>query len=176
MASLAITRGKPVLTLVTVTNSAGADFPRMASMSMCAAIASRSGFIPSGLTLYGESAPLDKSHAPKESRSVRPAGPQSLRANSAWAGAAMLIQNERSDFRASVGDPFASALATMAALIAPALVPESYPMARLRLPRIASSTPQVYAPHEPSPCSARPMGLRAIIGRTFCRTIVDAIV
>src|SRR5437660_9812852 len=33
-------------------------------------------------------------------------------------------------------------------------------MPRLRLASTASSTPHVYAPHDPPPCSARPTGLR----------------
>ena len=55
----------------------------------------------------------------------------------------MPVQNERSALRASAGEPVASALATMAALIAPALVPENCAMAIMRLASSASSTPHV---------------------------------
>jgi hypothetical protein len=46
-----ITRGSPVLTLVTVTYNAGAALLWIASMSTCAAIRSRNGLMPSGLDL-----------------------------------------------------------------------------------------------------------------------------
>ena len=83
------------------------------------------------------------------------------------AGCAIDSQNERSAFRACAGDPFASEPATMAALIAPALVPLSCLISTLRLARSASSTPHVYAPHEPPPCSASPIGLGRGSGRTL---------
>src|SRR6266403_211188 len=155
-----MTRGRPVLTLVTVTNSAGADLLRIASISTCAVIASRSGLCPSGLVLYGDSVPVDISHAPIVSRQLRSTGRQSSRPMSCSAGCAIESQKERSACRACAAEPLARALATIAALMAPALVPESCATARLRLARSESSTPQVYAPHDPPPCSASPIGLR----------------
>ena len=155
-----MTRGRPVLTLVTVTNSAGADLLRIASISTCAVIASRNGLCPSGLVLYGDSAPVDISQAPIVSRQLRSTGPQSSRPMSCIAGRAIESQNKRSSSRACAAEPLARALATIAALIAPALVPESCATVRLRLASSESSTPQVYAPHDPPPCNARPTGLR----------------
>ena len=55
----------------------------------------------------------------------------------------MPSQNERNVLRASAGDPLASALATIAALMAPALVPLRCAIVRLRLASKASSTPHV---------------------------------
>src|ERR1022692_2838770 len=104
-----MTRGRPVLTLVTVTNNAGENLLRIASMSTWASIASRSGFSPSGLELYGVTVPLERSHAPNDWRKLRSAGPQILRARSASAGSATRSQNARKDLRASVADPFARA-------------------------------------------------------------------
>ena len=55
----------------------------------------------------------------------------------------MPSQNERSAFLACAADPVANALATIAALMAPALVPLSCAMVTLRLANRASNTPQV---------------------------------
>ena len=49
VSALEITRGSPVFTLVSVTKSDGAERLRIASMSTCASIASRKGWMPSGL-------------------------------------------------------------------------------------------------------------------------------
>ena len=114
----------------------------------------------SGLVLYGERAPVDISHAPIDSRHLRSTGPHTSRPMSCDAGSAICIQNARNASCACAGDPFARALATIAALMAPALVPESWAMATLRLASSESRTPQVYAPHDAPPCSARPIGLR----------------
>src|SRR5204863_1529589 len=76
------------------------------------------------------------------------------------AGYATSSQNARSASRARLVDPRASAPATIAALIAPALVPLNCAIARLRLASTTSRTPHVYAPHDPAPCSANPTGLR----------------
>src|SRR5689334_11846391 len=72
----------------------------------------------------------------------------------------MASQKSRNRLRASAAEPFASALATMAALSAPALVPLSCETASVRLASTTSSTPHVYAPHEPPPCKARLTGFR----------------
>ena len=74
-------------------------------------------------------------------------------------------QKERKASLARAVDPFAKAPATIAALIAPAVVPLSRATAILRLASNASNTPQVNAPHDPPPCSARPMGFRIVAGR-----------
>src|SRR5215472_9319540 len=136
-------RGSPVRTLVTVTYKAGASLLRIASMSTWAAIASRSGLSPSGLAVYGVSTPVDQSQAPTESRHLCSIGRHSSRAILENIGSAIACQNERTILRASAEEPFASALATMAALMAPALVPESCAMEMLRLASNASRTPQV---------------------------------
>jgi len=78
-----------------------------------------------------------------ELRQCRSSGPKKLRTTSGASGAAIDSQNERNAFLACAGDPFASAPATIAALIAPALVPLNCVMATLRLARRASNTPQV---------------------------------
>jgi hypothetical protein len=109
--------------------------------------------------------PLASSQSFIELRQCRPSGAKKLRTASGAFGAAIDSQNERNTFLACAGDPLASAHATIAALIAPALVPLTCVMATLRLPSSASNTPQVYAPHEPPPCSARPIGLGAEAGR-----------
>src|ERR1700694_1700318 len=114
--------------------------------------------MPNGFELYGVTAPLDNSHAPNDWRKLRSAGPQILRARSASAGSATRNQNARNDFLACAAEPLANALATIAALIAPALVPLNCSIAMVRLASSTSSTPQVYAPHEPPPCSASPIG------------------
>ena len=66
-------------------------------------------------------------------------------------GAVIRRQNAASASRARVGEPFARAPATIAALSAPALVPESCAIATRRLESKTSRTPQVYAPQEPPP-------------------------
>ncbi len=142
---LEMTRGKPVLTLVTVTNSAGA---RLAADRVDVdvrrdRIAQRIG-CPAGWCCRGDSAPVDISQC---AHGVAPPAlhrsPLPTRPTSAIAGRAMRSQNERSAARACAGVPCASALATIAALIAPALVPESCAMLMLRVVSSASSTPQV---------------------------------
>src|SRR5712671_3631734 len=121
--------------------------------------------MPSVVALYGDMSPLASSQSFIELRQCRSNGPKKLRTTSGASGAAIDSQNERNAFLASAGDPLASALAMTAALIAPALVPLSCVIVMLRLASSASSTPHVYAPHEPPPCSARPIGLRAEAGR-----------
>src|SRR4051812_19371412 len=81
-------------------------------------------------------------------------------------------QNDRSAALACTTDPFASAPAMIAALIAPALVPLSCAMATPRLLSNASRTPQVYAPNDPPPCSAKLIGLRVPADRRWRRTRV----
>ena len=143
IAALEITRGSPVFTWVTVTNSGGADSLRIASMSTWASMASRSGFKPRGLPWYGDNAPVVRSHVPIDSRHLRSTGDQNPRPISAAEGHAIWRQNELSASRAWLGEPRASAPATIAALMAPALAPESCATVTLRLARRVSSTPQV---------------------------------
>jgi hypothetical protein len=93
-------RGRPLRTFVTVTNNAGADLLRIASMSTCLAIASRSGLIASALGPYGDTLPLVNSKSFIELRHCRSSGPHRLRTMSDAAGCAIDSQNERSAFRA----------------------------------------------------------------------------
>ncbi len=95
-----MTRGRPLRTFVTVTNSAGADLLRIASMSTCLAIASRSGLIASALAPYRDMMPLVSNKSFVEFRHCRSSGPHRLRTMSDAAGCAIDSQNERSAFRA----------------------------------------------------------------------------
>jgi hypothetical protein len=115
--------------------------------------------MPSVVAMYGDMSPLASSQSFIELRQCRSSGPKKLRMASGASGAAIDSQNERNAFLACAGDPLANALATIAALIAPALVPLSCVIRMLRLASSASRTPHVNAPHEPPPCSARPTGL-----------------
>src|SRR5207245_9285982 len=118
-----------------------ANLLRSPSSPRCAAMASRSRLIPSGLVRYAVSAPLDNSHPLIDLRHLRSNGPHKSPATSAIAGWARPSQNERSAFLACAGEPVANALATIAALMAPALVPLSCAMATLRLANRASNIP-----------------------------------
>ena len=93
--------------------------------------------------MYGDMSPLASSQSFIELRQCRSNGPKKLRTASGASGAAIDSQNERNAFLACAGDPLANALATIAALMAPALVPLSCVIRMLRLASSASSTPHV---------------------------------
>src|SRR5690349_16351621 len=92
------TRGNAVLTFVTVTKSAGEFALRIASMSTCAAIASRSAWIAPVFALYAGMNALASSQSLIELRQRRSSGPHKLRTTSDNAGSAIDIQNERNAF------------------------------------------------------------------------------
>ena len=153
-------RALPVCTLVAAMNALISWQARTAFSSKCRRSSSRSGSNFSGLRCQGVSVRWIRSAHSAPGESSRFQLPCRRSSGVRWMGLAIDIvpsslQKARKAVRAPARPPTVQPCSRMAAFMAPALVPLTASTISRSSSSSASSTPQVKAPCEPPPCSAR---------------------